>query len=159
MGVCCPFTHTKQYVMPHTALLNNIGLVLYNQIWHTRHVIIVHMKLSELYSVHSTSRSCLPFLFMQSLYAPPQSTIFKCTCTINVTGMSWPVTYGEVATLAQEFLEGLSLPTQNCWCSSPSLWQTICFKNALENTHVRGHFTCDNFHIYTQFLRVIILPD
>ena len=28
-----------------------------------------------------------------------------------VAGMSWPVTYGEVATLAQEFLEGLSPPT------------------------------------------------
>ena len=28
--------------------------------------------------------------------------------TINVAGMSWPVTYGEVATLAQEFLEELS---------------------------------------------------
>ena len=31
--------------------------------------------------------------------------------TINVAGMSWPVRYGEVATLAQEFLEGLSPPT------------------------------------------------
>ena len=28
-----------------------------------------------------------------------------------VAGMSWPVRYGEVATLAQEFLEGLSPPT------------------------------------------------
>ena len=35
--------------------------------------------------------------------------------TINVGGMSWPVTYGEVATLAQEFLDRFS------WCSSPSL--------------------------------------
>ena len=31
---------------------------------------------------------------------------------VNVAGMSWSVTYGEVATLAQEFLEGLSPPTQ-----------------------------------------------
>ena len=29
---------------------------------------------------------------------------------INVAGMSWPVRYGEVATLAQEFLEGLKPP-------------------------------------------------
>ena len=28
--------------------------------------------------------------------------------TTNVAGMSWSVRYGEVATLAQEFLEGLS---------------------------------------------------
>ena len=29
-------------------------------------------------------------------------------CTTNVAGISWPVRYGEVATLAQEFFEGLS---------------------------------------------------
>ena len=28
-----------------------------------------------------------------------------------VAGMSWPLRYGEVATLSQEFLEGLSPPT------------------------------------------------
>ena len=53
---------------PHTALFNNIGLVLHNQTWHTRHV-IVHMKLSELYSMHSTSRSCLHF-FLCNPYMP-----------------------------------------------------------------------------------------
>ena len=60
MCVCCLFTHT--------ALLNNIGLVLHNQTWHTRHVIVVHMKLSALYSMHSTSRSCPLCNFYMSLY-------------------------------------------------------------------------------------------
>ena len=32
---------------------------------------------------------------------------------VNVASMSWPVRYSEVATLAQDFLEGLSLPTSN----------------------------------------------
>ena len=49
--------------------LNNIGLVLHNQTWHTRHAIVVHMKLSELYSMHFTSRSCLNF-FLCNPYMP-----------------------------------------------------------------------------------------
>ena len=69
MGVCCLFTHTKLRDAPHTALLNNIWLVLHNQTWHTRHVIVVHMKLSELYSVYSTSRPCLHF-FLCNPYRP-----------------------------------------------------------------------------------------
>ena len=38
--------------------------------------------------------------------------------TINVAGMSWPVTYGEVATLVQEFLGG-SVPTSEMIVSKP----------------------------------------
>ena len=49
--------------------LNNIGLVLHNQTWHTHHAIVVHMKFSELYSMHSTSRFCLHF-FLCNPYMP-----------------------------------------------------------------------------------------
>ena len=65
--------------------LNNIGLVLHNQTWHTRHVIVVHMKLSELYSVLSTSRSCLHFFLCNPYnYAPLQLTfLFKFTCLLS----------------------------------------------------------------------------
>ena len=45
--------------------------------------------------------------------------------TIDVVGMSWPVRYGEVrmyvATLAQEFLEGLSPPTSEMMVFKPRL--------------------------------------
>ena len=37
----------------------------------------------------------------------------------NVSGMSWPVTYSEVATLAQEFLEGLSPRTSEMMVFKP----------------------------------------
>ena len=47
--------------------------------------------------------------------AKAESGTFEQRLTINVAGMSWPVRYGavrtNVATLAQEFLEGLSPPT------------------------------------------------
>ena len=39
--------------------------------------------------------------------------------TSNIVGMSWPVRYGEVATLAQEFLEGLSPPTSEMLVFKP----------------------------------------
>ena len=42
----------------------------------------------------------------------------------NIVGMSWPVTYGEVATLAQEFLEGLSPPTLEMMVFKPLLTLT-----------------------------------
>ena len=57
------------YVMPHTALLSNIGFVLHNQMWRTRHGIIP-MKLSAIYHALWS-----PSLFMQSLYASPQYRI------------------------------------------------------------------------------------
>ena len=43
---------------------------------------------------------------------------------INIVGMSWPVTYGEVVTLAQEFLEGLSPPTLEMMVFKPLLTLT-----------------------------------
>ena len=45
----------------YMALLSSIGLVLHNQTWHTRHVIIVPMK--HYYSMYSAT--------MQFLYSPP----------------------------------------------------------------------------------------
>ena len=45
--------------------------------------------------------------------------VFEQRPTINAARMSWPVTYGEAATLAQEFLEGLSLPTSEMMVLKP----------------------------------------
>jgi len=56
--------------------LNNIGLVLHNQTWHTHHVIIVHMYLSVIYSMHSTSKSCLHF-FLCNPYMSLHSSQFS----------------------------------------------------------------------------------
>ena len=44
--------------------------------------------------------------------------VFKQCPTNNAAGMSWPVTYGEAATL-KEFLEGLSLPTSEMMVLKP----------------------------------------
>ena len=71
----CLLSTYKTTWCPHIALLNNIGLVLHNQTWHTHHVIVVHMKLSEFYSVQSTSRSCLHF-FLCSPYMPLHDWLF-----------------------------------------------------------------------------------
>jgi len=82
---------------PHIALLNNIGLVLHNQTWHTRQVIVIPMKLST-FSIHSTFRSCLHFFLCNPYnYAPPQLTIYLYTvlphCVIHVT-IDWRVQDG-----------------------------------------------------------------
>ena len=45
--------------------------------------------------------------------------MFEQRPTINAARMSWPVTYGEAATLAQEFLEGVSLPTSEMMVMKP----------------------------------------
>ena len=49
--------------------LNNTGFVLHNQTWRTCHVILIPLKLSVLYSMHSTSRSCL-CAFLCNPYMP-----------------------------------------------------------------------------------------
>ena len=38
------------------------------------------------------------------------ASYFSVLANINVSGMSYPVRYSEIATLAQRILEGLSLP-------------------------------------------------
>ena len=86
-GCLLPFCTHKTTWCPHTTLLNNIGLILHNEMWHTRHVIVVHMKLRELYSVHSTSRSCLHFFLCNPYMALHNWQFFNILAVHTVFGV------------------------------------------------------------------------